>query len=499
MTAAKKTERTLWIVTWIAAVLPFLGYWMTGLFDVDEGFYAAVISEMMKRGDFIIPYYNGLPWFEKPILIYWLTIPCVALFGEDFGPRLPSVLASLGTMAACAWFVRKHFSDQMARRTVLILATTLLFVFVGRMLLMDPVMVLFFTLSILYLLESMLGNPQFKWLSGFCLGLAVLAKGPVSIAFFIAIVLFIHFRKTQWRPKLHRQWIGFISACLVAIAIWYVPAYLREPQAFVDIFILKHNVYRLLGGDDAHRVPLWLSPSYFVIVLAIGTMPWWPFALRNWKQPVDDDRQDLALFGFKVWAAVVFAVFTVSGTKLPHYILPAVVPGAMLAAFTLAKRDALKPSFAAALALSWGGAFFVSYLVNSIALIQYQNSNQALAHRLIKTVRGTPTPVATYQLIARERKVGLQTSLQETSLPSLNFYLRRIPLDLNSFEEITGQPTSLYVFTRAGRISREDIAKAESMGWDVARIAEARVEEAYELYFFASPLDAAPRRPASGQ
>src|SRR5580693_6722422 len=92
---------------WLA-ILPLLGWWLYGLFDLDEGFYAAVVAEMNRRGEWITPYFNGHPWFEKPVLLYWVAKPCLALFGGEFGIRLPSILASLATYAIIAWFGKRR-------------------------------------------------------------------------------------------------------------------------------------------------------------------------------------------------------------------------------------------------------------------------------------------------------------------------------------------------------------------------------------------------------
>ena len=67
-----------WALVWLLAVLPFLGFWMYGLFDIDEGFYGAVVAEMNRRHEWLTPYYNGHPWFEKPILLYWVSKPLVS-------------------------------------------------------------------------------------------------------------------------------------------------------------------------------------------------------------------------------------------------------------------------------------------------------------------------------------------------------------------------------------------------------------------------------------
>jgi len=120
------SSRRRWIIVWVLACLPLMGWWLYGLFDVDEGFYGAVVAEMNRRGEWITPYYNGKAWFEKPILLYWLAKPCLALFGDMIGPRLPSILTTLGTYGAVAWFANRRLGATVAQLSVLFLASSLL-------------------------------------------------------------------------------------------------------------------------------------------------------------------------------------------------------------------------------------------------------------------------------------------------------------------------------------------------------------------------------------
>jgi len=85
-----------------------VGWWTYGLFDLDEGFYASVTGSMIRHHEWITPLYNGKPWFEKPILMYWLAKPSVMLFGTEVGPRLPSVLCTIALYAIDGVQVRVH-------------------------------------------------------------------------------------------------------------------------------------------------------------------------------------------------------------------------------------------------------------------------------------------------------------------------------------------------------------------------------------------------------
>ncbi len=170
--------------------MPLLGWWATGLFDLDEGFYAAVVAEMNRRGEWVTPYYNGRPWFEKPILLYWLAKPTVAWFGEAVGPRLPSVLCTLGTYAVVAWFCLRRGDDKRvptAQLAVLILASSLLVLALGRMMMTDAPLMLALTGAFLTFWESLVGDRRWRLVTAALLGVGVLAKGPVACLLFLPV------------------------------------------------------------------------------------------------------------------------------------------------------------------------------------------------------------------------------------------------------------------------------------------------------------------------
>src|SRR5436309_2301812 len=129
-----------WLALLGCAVLPLLGFWLYGLFDLDEGFYAAVVAEMNRRGEWITPYFNGQPWFEKPILLYWLAKPAVLLFGQQLGPRLPSALAAFGTYLVCGTFLKKKVHRLAGEWCLVILSTSILLLGLGRMMMTDAVL-----------------------------------------------------------------------------------------------------------------------------------------------------------------------------------------------------------------------------------------------------------------------------------------------------------------------------------------------------------------------
>lgn len=446
-----------WPQALLVALLPLLGWWATGLFDLDEGFYGAVTAEMNRRGEWITPFYNGKPWFEKPILLYWLAKPCLALFGDQWGPRLPSVLASLGTLALVGWYARRRLSADAAALSVLILGSCLLMVGPGRMMLTDPVLLLCLTGAFLTFWESLVGDRRWRLASAALLGLSVLAKGPVGILLFAPLAGWTFWREKELRPKFKGEWFLGTAILLIVVASWYLPAYLVNRQVFVQKFLVEQNLERFTGGDQAHTLGFLVSLPFFVPVLILGMLPWsaYLFTMRRTA------GQDAFHRYLAAWAIVVFAFFSLSGAKLIHYVMPCVPPLAMLIAERLIARRGLTKGLLGA-AVAWTVA--VAVLANAGFYAWYQASGQAEAHRLARYARAQGGSVAIYQMGRREHDMGTgSTRLRETSLPSLLLYLNATALDTDSLPAIL-QSNCRWVLTREGRIAPPDLRAAAAQG-----------------------------------
>jgi 4-amino-4-deoxy-L-arabinose transferase-like glycosyltransferase len=448
-------ERSRWPLVWLFAVLPLLGWWAYGLFDLDEGFYGAIVAEMNRRGEWITPFYNGKPWFEKPILTYWLAKPCLALFGDMIGPRLPSILCTVATYGVVAWFARKRFGEAAAQIAVLILASSLLVVGAGRMMLTDPPLLLCLTAAMLTFWESLVESPRWRLATAALIGFGVLAKGPVAAILFALVAGWTYWREPALRPKFRGQWAAGTAILIAVVVAWYKPAYDANGRLFVDKFLIEQNIGRFTGGDQAHTLGLASLPLYIPILL-IGMAPWsawlWTAWPRRPEAAAPDSpiaREDLGDAGRRylaAWAAVVFVFFSISGAKLPHYILPVFPPLAILLGIRLQERP---------WALRLGAAMsVVMCLVANLGFqFWYDRSGQREAHALIRYVRNAGGDVALYQLSRRKRDRGTgKPTLQETSLPSLLMYLDKNALDTDKFEEILAHPGPILIFTRKGRI-----------------------------------------------
>jgi len=477
-----KDKRPPWPWVWLFSMLPFLGWWLTGLLDLDEGFYGAVAAEMNRRGEWITPYYNGHPWFEKPILTYWVTKPFLWVFGDQVGPRLPSVLATAATFAVIIWFAKRRMTEWTAAKAVLILATSILFVALGRMLMTDPLLNLAITAGFLTFWESLVGDYRWRWVTAACLGLGVLAKGPVAILLFVPLAVWTFWREPELRPSFRKGWIIGTLILAGVIATWYVPAYLANREQFVQQFLIEQNLKRFTGGDAAHTLGGFASLIFFIPILLLGMAPWsfllwnaWP---RSQSPEVDAELQtpnsklQTALPRYlAAWAAIVFLFFSLSGAKLPHYILPCFVPIALLVGDHLQGRN-LKPYFI--------GAAVMAILANAGFILWYRLSGQQEAHALTRELEVMAAPddaIILYQLPRRQKSLGTgKPKIQETSLPSLLLYLNRTADDAENLNAGVRSRHRFWVFTRASR------SLPQPLGWIVTRVPTKTEQRDYALY-----------------
>ncbi len=449
------------------ACLPLFGWWMTGLFDVDEGFYGAVVSEMNRRGEWITPYFNGKPWFEKPILLYWLAKPCMLLLGPDFGPRLPSVLCTIGLFLVCGFFMKRRYGASAQALTIFCLGSSILVLALGRLMMTDAPLNLALTTAFLSFYESLVGDRRWRILTALCLGVGVLAKGPVAIILFVLVAGIALWRDPILREQIKGYWLAGTAVLFAVIAAWYVPCYLANGQTFVDEFLIKQNVGRFLGGDKAHSLGLAGLPFYIPFVI-IGICPWgWAEWRAFTKENVDDSFSKFLL----IWASTIFVFFTISSTKLPHYILPIIAPMAMLAAKRIDSKPRLKWTAAGVMSIS---LILSLAVVDPLLRIWYKASGQQEAHYL---VRKHPEIEALFQLSRREKEMNTGTTkLQETSLPSLIMYLNKSVIETDEESALfkpgvqdDSVPVGRVFFTRKSRIASfkvkpEVIEETENFG-----------------------------------
>jgi 4-amino-4-deoxy-L-arabinose transferase-like glycosyltransferase len=299
-----------------------------GLMDPDEGRYAEIAREMLFLKDWLVPHLNLLPYLEKPPLVYWLTALSFKVLGlSEWAARLPAALSALGGVFLAYGLGRAFWGRTAGLLSALILATCGGYVVMGRLLTLDMTLALFLNLGVgLGYLALSRERPRLWPWAYLALALGVLTKGPVVLV--LAAIIWTAWAWFKGRP-LFRSWFRPWSlALLVAITLpWFILVALRYPD-FLRFFLLEQHLGRFLT-PAIHSKPFY----YYGPVLVLFLLPWsglLPWALVRARPGGDPDRLFLLL-----WAGVVLLFFTVSRGKLAPYILPALLPLALLLGHSL--------------------------------------------------------------------------------------------------------------------------------------------------------------------
>jgi 4-amino-4-deoxy-L-arabinose transferase-like glycosyltransferase len=424
-----------------AAVFHLAGTWSLPLIDRDEPRFAEASREMIERGDYIVPHFNNQVRLDKPPLTYWAQTASYFLFGQnDFAARFPSALAAaLTALSIFAWGSRIG-GDKLGWWAAIIFTLSLQTFLHAKAAVADMWLILFMTIGHWAGYELWAGPSskaarpalapyqQSAWRVIFYVSLAFafLAKGPIGWVPLLTI-----FSTTVFlpRPKLNQRFhflLGFLLTIAI-VALWGIPALIRTHGQFFVIGIGRHVIGRSFAAMEGHGASsfgmyLLLLPFYFV-TLFISFFPWSikvpSLTARLWRRRDEIDNYLIA------GVAIIFIIFTLIKTKLPHYTLPAF------------------PLLALLLARHWRGAAFPqapAQLANQRSLFTGIAVTTACVWIAIALV--VPPLVArffpAYQLY-RESRSYLQPNMQFGSVqfkePSLVWYFRGrvngFPLPLN--------------------------------------------------------------------
>jgi 4-amino-4-deoxy-L-arabinose transferase-like glycosyltransferase len=322
-----------------------------GFVGPDEPRYAWIARDMAETGDWVTPRLYGKPWFEKPPLYYWGAAICFKVFGvSETAARLPSAISALVATLAMAWLAWRIYGAETARWLLLLLPTCVGMIGFSHAAATDMPFSAMLTIAMVCAAvvvglvpdESsragaqraapLQGEPDVqrrRWLAlilfGFFLGLAVLAKGPAGIILCGGALFFWALFSSRWREALGVLHPGAIAAFCVTALPWYILCARRNPD-FFHIFIIEHNFKRYLTPEFQHIQPFW----FYVPILLAALLPW----TAMFAAPISDAwraskkglwRQSLGLL-FVSYLLFTFLFFSISRSKLPGYILPAVFP-----------------------------------------------------------------------------------------------------------------------------------------------------------------------------
>jgi 4-amino-4-deoxy-L-arabinose transferase-like glycosyltransferase len=306
------------------------------LLEPDEGRYAEIPREMLARGDWVVPRLQGEPYLDKPPLLYWLVMVSYRVFGvHDWAARLIPALAVHGTILLSYIFGRRLLGERAAFRGALLLTLTPGLMGMGRILTLDSLLTFWVTLAVFAGWRGLParsasegGRPPLARASGWSVvsalacGLGVLTKGPVTILLVIPPFLIHRWLLTGTLLLRWKSMVAFTSIILAVNLPWYVAVWIEQPE-FGGYFFLQHNLQRFLAPFD-HLEPIW----YYGPVMLAGLLPGallLPGFVRWLASGHPHGRTPELGFVLLAGGWCVF-FFSLSGCKLPTYILPAFAP-----------------------------------------------------------------------------------------------------------------------------------------------------------------------------
>ncbi|MFI4929533.1 MAG: glycosyltransferase family 39 protein [Burkholderiales bacterium] len=358
---SKRSMAWLALLLVLFALLWFASLGSRSLVDTDEGRYAALALEMARSGDWVTPRLNGLLYFEKPPLQYWIGALSFNWFGiTEFSARLWTGLAGFLTVLAVGCTAARLWGRTSGLQAFAVAASSTWIIGVSHVLTLDAGLSLFTTLTLCAVLLAecaQLAPParrRFIWAAWIATAFAVLSKGPVGFVIPAGALLL----SSLWMRDfalLRRMRLGTgLVMLLVVAAPWFVLVSLRNP-GFAEFFFIHEHVARYMT-EVHHRVGAWW---YYLPLLLIGMMPWTsalPWIAQRDQPAADSDTRAVRMLA--AWCGFVLVFFSLSGSKLPSYILPMFPALALLVALKLRgadtsvlRRHLLVPTVAWAVAL----------------------------------------------------------------------------------------------------------------------------------------------------
>jgi 4-amino-4-deoxy-L-arabinose transferase-like glycosyltransferase len=323
--------------------LLFYGLWRLPLLGPDEPRYVEVAREMFLSGDWITPRLGGLLWFEKPALTYWLIAAGFTLSGiSEAAARTGIALtASLGAGMLFV-FGRQVQSAMFGYLSAATLLSCIFWLSFGRAATFDLPLAVTMQMALLSFflwercqLSSHSSSKNLWWyVCCFALGLAVLAKGLAGIVLPGIIIGFYLLLTGGLLRLLKRPGLLFTGAgiFLLTAATWYAPMFSRHGDEFYQEFFVGHHFQRYLSNKYQHPQPFY----FFFAIALIGSLPWTPHLIaqagtdlksllqrirQGWFQAELAEGHRLTLFLW-LWVLLPIVFFSLSGSKLPGYILP---------------------------------------------------------------------------------------------------------------------------------------------------------------------------------
>ncbi|HQR04780.1 MAG: glycosyltransferase family 39 protein [Proteobacteria bacterium] len=313
------------LILLLPLLLIFYGLGAFGLLNNVEGMYAEIAREMQAGGSWIVPHLDGLPYIEKPPLLYWLAALSMSVFGvSDWAVRLVPALAGVASLACVYFFGSRMAGRRFGLLSAVVLGSSAGFVMMSKVALTDGLLsALLNGALLLTYLGLRLERRAFLRLALVCLALAILTKGFVALALYglVGVSYLIACRRADWRRVLAFLLDPWAWGLFLLVAVpWHVAASLEQP-GFAWFYFINEHLLRFLGLREPKD---YYSGSvfYYLPRLAAMALPWMLLPLlavfRRFRN--GGARDDLDAF---LWCCLLapLVFFSVSSAKANYYVL----------------------------------------------------------------------------------------------------------------------------------------------------------------------------------
>jgi 4-amino-4-deoxy-L-arabinose transferase-like glycosyltransferase len=322
-------SRAAWIaIAAIIAIAWFAALDTRVLEHPDEGRYGEIAREMAVTGDYLTPRLNGLKYFEKPPLQYWFTAATYKVFEVDeWSTRLAPVVGGFMTILLVGFTLTKLVSPLAGAFAALVMSSMVLAIGMSHFATLDAFFTGWLTLALCAFLRAQQASLRTSTVRNFMLltyvGLAAatMTKGPVALVVAGGALVFYSLATRDLGPWKRLHLVPGLLLFFALTAPWFILVSRANPE-FARFFFIHEHVERFLTTEHHRAGPLY----YFIPIFGFGITPWlfvWGATfLRSWRDSkAESNGFDWSRFCV-AWALFVFVFFSVSGSKLPSYILP---------------------------------------------------------------------------------------------------------------------------------------------------------------------------------
>lgn len=392
--------------TWVA-VLSFIWFasttWMYPLLLPDEGRYTGVAWHMLVSGDYLTPRLDGLPFFHKPPLYYWLTAGALQLFGDNaWAGRLCSVLSATALVTLFYAFLRRYANARAAMGAALILSIQPFIFGAAHYANLDMLVAALMSATILAGADAVLRHEQLLddrlSIAGMyaAAGAGFLAKGLIGIVLPAGVLFFWLLGRRRFRAMAPLLWWPGIVLFIVIALPWMLVMEVRHP-GFFHYYIVVQHIERFLDPGFNNPHPFWF---YLPVVIGL-TLPW-SIQLWRWCQPqgplvrtfvppatrlAQADRR--VLRGLMLsWLLVILVFFSIPTSKLVGYVIALLPPLAWFIQETFEQRcEQGEGGIRRSLARHAAVAAAICWLAVLVLVVFPQRSTKSLAQVLAAQAR----------------------------------------------------------------------------------------------------------------